>query len=120
MSELLKYLEQVGRSVTGTEAPSRPTFEPVVAQPAPVEQESPEQAAQRIQTGIQNTDPLITKRSKTEAVVDIGSAVASGVYGTAVGGTSLFLNPDQINAMRAPQERSEERRVGKECRSRWS
>lgn len=104
MSELLKYLEQVGRSVTGTEAPSRPTFEPVVAQPAPVEQETPEQAARRIQTGIQNTPSLVTERSNTEAAIDIGSGVASGVYGTLVGGTSLFLNPDQINSMRAPQE----------------
>lgn len=104
MSELLKYLEQVGRSVTGTEAPSRPTFEPVVAQPAPVEQETPEQAVQRIQTGIQDTPSLVTKRSAGEAAIDIGSGVASGVYGTVVGGTSLFLNPEQINAMRAPQK----------------
>lgn len=123
MSELLKYLEQVGRSVTGTEAPSRPTFEPVVAQPAPVKQESPEEAARRIQTGIQNTPSLVTPRSNAEAVLDVASSVSSGAYGTLVGGTSLFLNPDQINAMRVPQQwfeslKSDQSRVQAEAYNR--
>ena len=35
-------------------------------------------------------------------------------------GSTLELNGQQFEAGRLTEDRSEERRVGKECRSRWS
>lgn len=106
MSELLKYLEQVGSSVSGSSESSRPVFEPPQAQLAPRQerQESPEESARRIQGNIESVGPLVHERSNWEAVTDVASGIASGVYGTATGGMNLLLNPDEINRYRAPQE----------------
>lgn len=106
MSELLKYLEQVGSSISGSSTGNKPVFEPIQAQLAPVQprQESPEESARRIQGNIETIEPIIPERSNWDAVTDVAAGIASGVYGTATGGLNLILNPDAINKLRAPQE----------------
>src|ERR1035441_6501039 len=48
-------------------------------------------------------------------------ALAAGLCPSlAVRTSDLFKNPYEVDAMVAQYLRSEERRVGKECRSRWS
>src|SRR5690606_40036386 len=41
-------------------------------------------------------------------------------YGVEILSIGFFTSPDQAVIWRGPMARSEERRVGKECRSRWS
>ena len=70
----------------------------------------------------------IDSLSPGEVVVDLGSGAGIDVFLAAkeVGPTGKVIGVDMTDAMlekarrNASQGRSEERRVGKECRSRWS
>src|SRR5215216_7602330 len=55
------------------------------------------------------------------AIADVSAPARLGDRATvAHGWSSAALTPYVLSAGRAPAARSEERRVGKECRSRWS
>src|SRR3712207_9326718 len=65
-------------------------------------------ASERIRQALLNA-----KAKGLPVVVSMGSVAASGGYWVATAGDRIFAEPSTIT-------RSEERRVGKECRSRWS
>ena len=50
-------------------------------------------------------------------IMDSGIALSIAVI---IGGVSTILNGYSLYVKNKKKERSEERRVGKECRSRWS
>ncbi|AMD43541.1 virion RNA polymerase [Pseudomonas phage ZC08] len=114
MNDLLKYLEQVGTSTISNNS----TPDPRPAQKnardilesfdaARRERETSydvEEFAKRTQGAIEQASNLISERSNARAVGDVAAGVASGVYGTVTGGLNLFLNPEAINALRAPLE----------------
>ena len=56
-------------------------------------------------------------QSISPSAADIAAAVASGEI--AAGDDGTYASPERLGAL-AGDDRSEERRVGKECRSRWS
>src|SRR5690554_7855373 len=75
---------------------------------------------------IQTLESIIADEGITNIqpqVYDINEAAIQSDYGFIVCTVTLmFLNPNRVEAVIADMQerRSEERRVGKECRSRWS
>jgi len=61
------------------------------------------------------------QRPATEVILLTGKgSTRDGIEGMRLGAYDYLIKPVQIDELIAKMKRSEERRVGKECRSRWS
>src|SRR5690242_21907389 len=61
-----------------------------------------------------------TSNRRSTATAPANGFVAAGVNGVAAAAANGFDDAAAANGFDDPAARSEERRVGKECRSRWS